>query len=192
MVVYRTKTGSDISYTNLNEHTSKDPDDNSQSTFSADDDSNSTSMTEPKISSSNLTPEETVSFIKTIMSATNEATDAVLQKQQQQEEGSGSGADDDRMVPPSSSSIVITTIQKRSDTKLGMVLGQKENQQLCIVSITPNSVLRNTPLQDGMEVLSMNNIDCRNLDSPAAAQLVKNAVGILTIVARHPNRATPG
>jgi C-terminal processing protease CtpA/Prc len=79
-----------------------------------------------------------------------------------------------------------TVIKATFSTSIGLVLEKVKGGGLSIVSISPKSLLSDTPLEVGDRLISFNNVDCTNKSAYRVSTMLQRTVGVLTIVAEHP------
>lgn len=89
---------------------------------------------------------------------------------------------DDEMIP---STYTIDIVKPKQETKVGMRFGSNISGQTMITHIKPNSIASLSDLSIGDNVLSVNGKSLINIPPKSAAQILKNASGVVTIVAAH-------
>ena len=85
---------------------------------------------------------------------------------------------------------ITATVVKAKGDKVGLLLGEK-GKKLFVSKIVPGGLMSQTPLKVGMEVVSINNVDCANLPVADAASILMEADGSVTVLAKQPELA-PG
>jgi len=81
--------------------------------------------------------------------------------------------------------LLASTMYKASqDTKVGMGLQHHKGKGLVISKFSNGSIAESSELRIGMKVLQINNVDCKNMSTAEAAELLSNAQGCLTVVAQ--------
>ena len=88
------------------------------------------------------------------------------------------------------SATVTATAVKEKGEKVGLLLGEKE-KRLFVSKIVPDGLMSKTELKPGMQVLSINNVDCNGMSVSDAASLLLESEGNMTILARQPE-LSPG
>jgi len=81
--------------------------------------------------------------------------------------------------------LITATVFKEKDAKAGLSLSQKKDV-LFISQISPDSLFAGTGLKVGVEILAINNIQCKGLPVMDAAELLKETEGDLTVIAKVP------
>ena len=82
--------------------------------------------------------------------------------------------------------ISATVIKESTDAKLGMGI-QKVNGSLLVSSLRAGCLLSNSPFQVGDKIISINNHLCAKMSVSAAAKLLKEVTGPLTVIVENPN-----
>lgn len=85
------------------------------------------------------------------------------------------------VLPPSITVRIFKTSQK---TPTGVVLCYGSDGHVCISRIKFGSLFAGTSLKPGYEVISINGTSCENLNITSAADIIRDAVGTVTVVAR--------
>eukprot|EP00797_Seminavis_robusta_P009903 Sro171_g075800.2 n/a (1950) ;mRNA; f:61061-66910 len=85
---------------------------------------------------------------------------------------------------------ITATVMKDKGGKVGLLLGEKGNK-LFVSKIVPGGKMSETDLKVGMQVLSVNNVECEGLPVADAATILMEAEGTVTIVAKQPE-LSPG
>ena len=97
---------------------------------------------------------------------------------------------DDSVISSQEEATIAATIVKAKGEKVGLLLGEKDNK-LYVSRIVPGGLTSQTPLKVGMQVVSINGVDCTNLPVANAANVLVEAEGDITILAMQPEFA-PG
>ena len=80
--------------------------------------------------------------------------------------------------------VVAIAYKQIKEQKCGITFKQDTPHDPVVVSrIIPDGLFASSPLKAGMQVLSVNNIPIEDMSSPEAVQLIKDAVGQISIVA---------
>lgn len=85
---------------------------------------------------------------------------------------------------------VTATMNKVAGGKVGLLLGEKGNK-LYVSKIVPGGLASETELRVGMQVLSVNNVNCKDMPVADAAKILLEAEGLVTILAKQPE-LSPG
>ena len=91
---------------------------------------------------------------------------------------------------PTKPATITAAVMKEKGGKVGLLLGEKGNK-LFVSKIVPGGLMSKTDLKVGMQVLSVNNVECNNLPVADAATILMEAEGTVTILAKQPELA-PG
>lgn len=84
--------------------------------------------------------------------------------------------------------IISVTFSKRAKkTKLGMILKQGENGEIFVSELKEIGMLRESPVSIGNQLLLINRVPCTNMDKDTAVDLLRNAMGRVTVVFHNPD-----
>jgi C-terminal processing protease CtpA/Prc len=80
---------------------------------------------------------------------------------------------------------ITATVEKEKGGKVGLLLGEK-GKKLFISKIMAGGLMSETELKVGMQVISINSVQCNNMAVTDAATILMEAEGAVTIIARQP------
>ena len=78
------------------------------------------------------------------------------------------------------------TVQKDSEGKIGLSFVQTTDGSVLIKRISESSPFVDTPIEEGMSILTINSISCRGMDPLAIRSLFKTLEGDITLIAAPP------